>query len=149
MRKPAEIRAALAAAIPYLAQNPEALHVVIESGTVLASAAGSDSFEYEYTATLLIEEFSGDEDQVFVTLVRYLRAHQVEWLLNPQRMTDALTFEADVLNAGSVDLLIRIKLTERVIEGEDGALEHPEEPIFEEVWPPVPAGSSRREGDVS
>lgn len=128
MKKPASLRATLEKAIPYIKHNPEQFHAYIEAGNVLASAAASNSFEYEFTLTLLLEAYSGDGDIVFLTIVRWLREHQIETLLNPEKMADALSFEVDIINDKTVDILIKLKLSERVIVDESGKMDHPPEP---------------------
>lgn len=135
MIKPASLRAALEKAIPYIKRNPEKLHAYVEAGNVLATAAASNSFEYDFTLVMLLEAYSGNGDMIFLTIVRWLREHQIETLLNPEKMADALSFDVDIINDKTVDILIKLQLTERVIVDETGKMDHPPEPVFADRHP--------------
>ncbi|MDR2925883.1 MAG: phage tail protein [Azoarcus sp.] len=114
MIKPDSLRAALAAAVPELAQNPEALHVRIERGEIHSTMHGGLSFEYQYDLIALVTDYAGHADMLFLPIVAWLWSAQPDILLNPARRAD-FSFEVDVLDAGKADIEIRLaKLTERV-----------------------------------
>ena len=114
MNKPDSLRRLLASAVPYLKRDPDKLHIFIDEGRVAATAAPSLSFEYAYTLNAIVTDFAGHPDTLMVPILDWLKRHQPEMLLNPDRMRDGFTFEADILNHKTVDLSIKLKLTERV-----------------------------------
>ena len=115
MIKPASLRAALAAAVPYLARNPEALHVRIESGEIHSTMSGGLSYEYQFDIVALVTDYAGPADLLFLPIVAWLQQAQPDILLNPNRRAD-FSFEVDVLDAEKCDIEIRLaKLTERVV----------------------------------
>jgi hypothetical protein len=114
MLKPASLRAALTAASPYLAQNPEALSVRIERGEIHSTMHGGLSFEYQYDLIALVTDYADHADMLFLPIIAWLRTAQPDILLNPDRRSD-FAFEVDVLDAKKCDIEIRLsKLTERV-----------------------------------
>ncbi|MDR1463640.1 MAG: phage tail protein [Azoarcus sp.] len=115
MIKPASLRAALAAAVPWIARNPECLSVRIERGEIHSTMAGGLSFEYQYDLVALITDYAGPADMLFLPVVAWLHDAQPDILLNPARRQD-FAFEVDVLDSKKSDVEIRLaKLTERVV----------------------------------
>lgn len=149
MDKPARLRAALKAALPELARNPDTLQLFVESGQLAATAGASLSWEYRYTLVVLVTDYTGSPDPVILTLLTWLRQHQPELLQNRERLQDGLRFDVDILKHGCVDLQVKLKLTERVIvtvdpEQQRRILSHPPEPVLlppaaSDDWPMVPA----------
>jgi hypothetical protein len=84
---------------------------------------------------VLLTDFAGHPDSVFIPVLEWLRRQQPELLTNLERGKDAIAFEADILDGGKVDMSLKLPLTERVIVKrlDDGSLDisHPEEPDFE------------------
>lgn len=115
MRKPASLRAALVAALPDLARDPERLLVFIDAGSVQSTCAPGLSYETAYTLNLILTDFAGDPLVVWVAVLIWARVHQSELLDNPDRRQAGITFEADILDHDSCDLSIKLQLTERVI----------------------------------
>ncbi|CAN0621045.1 Tail completion protein R (GpR) [Burkholderia multivorans] len=114
MIKPASARAALEAAIPSLAGNPDKLTVFIDSGTIAATGTRSLSFEYRYTLNLILLDFAGNADDVMIALVEWARANQPDIVTNWDQRDSGITFECDVLDNATVDLSIKLKLAEGV-----------------------------------
>ncbi|MCL1861845.1 MAG: phage tail protein [Proteobacteria bacterium] len=115
MIKPESLRAALSAACPELARNPEMLSVRIERGEVHSTMHGGLSFEYQYDLVVLVMDYAGHADMLFLPIVAWLQEEQPDILLNPDRRQD-FAFEVDVLDAGKCDIEIHLaKLTERVV----------------------------------
>ncbi|ACO73403.1 hypothetical protein LHK_02593 [Laribacter hongkongensis HLHK9] len=147
MDKPARLRAALKAALPELANRPDALQLFVESGRLAATAGASLSWEYRYTLVVLVTDYTGSPDPVMLTLLTWLRQHQPDLLQNRERLQDGLRFDVDILKHGCVDLQVKLKLTERVIvtvdpEQQRRLLSHPPEPVppaASDDWPMVPA----------
>lgn len=113
MIKPNALRAALCAAIPVLDANPDMLRMWVDKGRIMARAAAANrAFEYRYTLNLVIENWSGEECVVFLALNEWLSAQQPDLLT--QSGEGGYAFEADIIDADSVDLSIELPLTEAV-----------------------------------
>lgn len=144
MLKPASLRAALTAALPDLATHADRLLVFIDEGSVRCTAAESLSFEYGYTLRVVVTDYAQHADTVIVPLLRWVATHQPDLLANYDRHPDGITFEADLLSHGAMDLSIMLKLTERVVVGANkpgpGLIAHhvPEPPLdpydYVETW---------------
>lgn len=135
MNKPNSLREHLLTAVAGLKKNPDRLLIFIDTGSVRCTAAKGLSFEYTYTLQVLLTDFAGHPDNVFIPVLEWLRRQQPELLTNLERGKDAIAFEADILDGGKVDMSLKLPLTERVIVKRlgDGSLDisHPEEPDFE------------------
>lgn len=146
MMKPASLREALTAAVPDLARNPEKLHIFVDEGRVVATGARSLSFEYQYTLTMIVVDFGDSSNAIMVPLLAWLRVNQSELFFNPDLQRNGVRFEADILNHDTVDLAIKVPLTERVtVKVADGGYQvtHQTEPVNEgddpASWlPPAP-----------
>jgi hypothetical protein len=135
MDKANSVRAALNAALPDLVTNPEKLKVFADAGKIVASMAASDSFDYQYTLNVILLDFTGDADMVFLALVKWMRANQPDMLLAVDKRDTALTYEADFNDDTSVDLSIKLALTESVVANADGTVTHVVEPVCDgDVW---------------
>ena len=126
MIKPASLRAALAAACPWLHQNPENLHVFVEDGQVRCTQAGGISFEYVYTMSLIVTDYADNPDLVMTPIVAWLRWQQPDMLENFDKQRKNFEFAVDYLDHDKCDIEIKLReLTERVLvtrapaEGED------------------------------
>lgn len=132
MKKPASLRAALVAALPQLATDPDKLLVFIDAGSLHASYAPGLSYEYAYTLNLVLTDYAGDPDAVMVPLLMWVRVNQSELMDNVDQRQSGISFEADILDNDSCDLSIKLALTERVIVNDNGAgvltITHPDEP---------------------
>lgn len=115
MQKLHALRAHLTAATPFLAANPDKLSVFVERGRVVCAGAGSLSFEYAFTARIVILDFAGHADAVMVPLLAWIKRNQVDVFENPDRRGSAIRFEAELLNQETADLSIEVDLTEAVI----------------------------------
>lgn len=138
MDKIISLREHLTAKVSRLSQDPDRMLVFVDKGK-LASKGATLSFEYQYTAHVIITEFAGHADEVIVPVI--------EWYKRNQPDTDiqaGLRFEADILNHTSVDLSLYLDLTERVIvtqdaEGQVTDVHHCGEPVVDTriiPWPP-------------
>ncbi|MFM0699526.1 phage tail protein [Paraburkholderia sediminicola] len=121
MIKPASLRAALVAAIPSLATDPERLTVFIDAGHIAGTGTRTPSFEYRYTAHALVMDFAGEADHVFIAIVEWARANQPDLVTNADQRESGITFEADILNNQTVDLSIKLQLTESVVVSTDAS----------------------------
>lgn len=135
MIKPASLRAAIAAAVPDLAANPDKFLVFADAGALAAAGTKSLSFEYRYTLNLILTDFAGDPDAVMIALLAWVQRNQSDLLNNPSTRSSAITFEVDHLNNTTCDLSIKLPLAESVMVtiGADGRpiAKHKEEPVPE------------------
>jgi hypothetical protein len=135
MNKANSLRTALTAAVPSLATDPDKLLVFIDAGNIIATGAASGSFDYAYTLNVMLLDFAGDADIVFAALVAWISRNESDLLTNDDLRKSGITFEADQLTQTTVDLSIKIKLTESVVIGvdEQGAqtITHVDEPVPE------------------
>ncbi|MDR1350909.1 MAG: phage tail protein [Zoogloeaceae bacterium] len=116
MNKPASLRAALAAACPWLAQNPENLHVFVEDGTVRSTQSGGISCEYAYTLTVIITDYAANPDLLLIPIVAWLRWQQPDMLENFDKQRENFTFSVDYLDNDRSDIEIKLKeISERVV----------------------------------
>ncbi|MEN3787379.1 phage tail protein [Aeromonas veronii] len=141
MEKPKQIRELLQQSVPQLGQNPERLILTIGEGQIVATGATSLSFEWQYQLEIGVVDFAGHPDMLLIPLLAWLRQHQPELFTNPDRRENAIKLQAEVLAGDLYDLLITIKLTERVIvkKTEQGiSWEHvpepPEDPYDGITW---------------
>lgn len=132
MIKPASLRQALTLAAPTLQRDPDHLLVWINQGALVATPAQTLSFEYRYRLNVILTDYAGEVDPLFVALLNWVKSHQPD-LLHPFAAHDnGITFEVDLLNHTSCDVSLALPLTERVIvtTRSDGShqIEHAQEP---------------------
>jgi len=113
MQKPDHLRAHLIHALPELQHHPDKLLLFVDEGHIIATGVPGLSFEYRYTLTIILTDYTGSPDAVMVPLLDWLHVHQNELLMNPDRR-ESIRFEADILANHQVDLQIQLPLTERV-----------------------------------
>lgn len=119
MIKPASVRRALVAAIPTLAYNPDKLTIFIDQGFIAATGARSSSFEYRYVLNVLLLDYAGDADDIFIALIDWVRQHQEDLVSNDDERSSGMTFEIDVLDNATADVSIKLHLTENVVVSVD------------------------------
>ena len=144
MMKATSLREALTVAVPYLAAHPDALHVFVDEGNVVGTGARSLGFEYRYTLTLIVTDYPDSADTVVVPVLAWLRTNQPDAFTNPDKREDAFKFEAEILTHDTVDISIKLQLTERVtvkVDANGYQVEHHPEPINENddpaTWRPA------------
>lgn len=115
MKKLNSIKDTLLKKIPYLGNNPEKLYLFVDDGGIFATNEPSLSYEYIYSLNIILEAFPGDQNVVFAVVVEWVKQHQPDILTNPDKRTNGICFEADILNSQSANISIDLKLTERVI----------------------------------
>lgn len=140
MNKPQSLRTALNKAVPYVAANPDRLHLFVDSGSVVATSATSISWEYRYTLNVVITDFTGDQNLLMAPVLFWLGVNQPDALQNASERERLFTFEADILGNDRCDISMNLKLTERVIVKEvDGVMSV-------EAVPEPPAPDDAEEG---
>lgn len=115
MLKPGSLRAHLTAATPELKRDPDKVSIYVRNGHLVAAGADTLSFEYRYILTVVVLDYAGNPDAVFVPLLAWLRIQQPEIMDNTALREKAVRFEVEYLNAETVDISIEIDLTEAVI----------------------------------
>lgn len=123
MLKPASLRDHLTRALPDLARDPEKLMVLVPEGSIQSTLTDSLSYEYGYTLRLILLDFATHADAVMAPLLIWLRTHQSDLLDNPEKRAKAIRFSAEFLSTTTMDLVIDLDLTERVL-----ARPRPEQP---------------------
>lgn len=137
MNKLKSLRDYLLANIPTLAQNPESLLIFADKGKVISNSL-SLSFEYDYTVNLIVTDFAGDANIVMVSVLAWYKQNQQDKVF-----PCSIDFEAEILDHQSVDLSLKLPLTERVIvtvdtEGNITDMHRCDEPVIDtEIinWP--------------
>lgn len=114
MKKLHRLRAHLINAVPALANDPERLLTFVEEGSIEFHRGPNLTHEYQFTAQLVLTDFSADLDTIIVPLLYWLAEYQPD--ADPN---EALSFEAEILSHQSVDVALRVKLTERVLSKVD------------------------------
>lgn len=125
MYKPASLRAHLTDANPDLRQNPENLIVFADEGHIVATGTASLSFEYRYRLNIIIIDYSGDSNALMVPMLAWIAVHQIDLVDNDEKRKTGISFEVDINNHETIDLSIKLDLTERVIvkRGDQGRLD--------------------------
>ncbi len=121
MNKLDSLRTALATALPELADNPDRLLVFADKGQLAATAASGSSWEYRYTASLVLTDFAGDVDQVMRTALVWVATHQPDLLANAATTGSVVRFEAEILDNSQIDLSLALDLSEPVTASADGS----------------------------
>lgn len=117
MEKIDSLRAALTAAMPDIADQPDRLRLWIDQGAVRAPMTISHGFAYTFRLNILIIEMACDIRIPTLAIVSWLRVNQPA-ALAPN--ADAFAFDVDILDTQAVDLLIAIDLTQNVDVTMDG-----------------------------
>lgn len=130
MKKLISLRKHLSDGVQELKDNPEKLVAFIEKGeTHNTPRENSLSFEYRYTATLVITDFIGSADTLILPILAWLRYNQAD-----RADSKSLDFIAELLDNDSVDIEIKVELSEAVsvTSNPNGTVtaSHNPEPIF-------------------
>jgi hypothetical protein len=138
MNKPQSLRSALNKSVPYVADNPDRLHLFVDSGQLVATSAASLSWEYRYTLNVVITDFTGDQNLLMAPVLLWLRENQPDALQNSEAREKLFSFEVDILANDRCDISMDLKLTERVIATVENGKAHieamPEPDAPEEFW---------------
>lgn len=133
MEKPTSLRAALTAADPQLARDPDRLNMWVTEGRVRAPMTAARGFTWEYTLNITITDMTTHPSVLFLAINDWCRPNQPDLLT--ALANAGYGFEADIIDPNTVDLHITLKLSEQVdlITNTDGtlALQHLAEPDME------------------
>lgn len=148
MIKPDSLRAALVAAAPVLASNPDTLRMWVERGKIVCRNGASLHHEYRYTLSVVIIGWTGPADALILAINRWLLTQQPD-LLSAGR-DETFSFDVDIIDSSTIDLALELQLSEAVsvMDAGGGQFELtylPEQsPLFAEAVldpPPVPLTS--------
>ncbi len=151
MRKADSLRAWLTACIPSLKAQPDRLQIFVEGGHVVARKSRTLSFVYQYTAKVLVTDFTGDADHLFIPVLAWIEREQPELL--QRQDSQPFGFEAELLDSDVSDVEVSIDLTEPVIvtprpDGSGYDAEHPPAPDFADKFAGVAASFLQGFGNV-
>ncbi|MFC3579536.1 phage tail protein [Sphingomonas hylomeconis] len=135
MKKPESLKALLLASVPGLKDKPENLSMFIDKGRIAARNTGSLSFEYRYTVNVVVQDYAGDVDALFVPLLSWVAERQPDLLERDQQ--EPFSFESEILDGDLADVSVDLELTERVkVARTDGGLvvTHLDEPSREDEF---------------
>lgn len=138
MNKPQSLRSALNKSVAYVADNPDRLHLFVDSGQLVSTSAASLSWEYRYTLNVVITDFTGDQNLLMAPVLLWLRENQPDALQNSDARENLFSFEVDILGNDRCDISMDLKLTERVVattvDGKISIEAVPEPEVPEEFW---------------
>lgn len=129
MLKIAALRATLESALPELRSDPTRLRMWIERGTAQARMTASLDFDFSFTLNVLVIELSTDVSVLAFAAIQWMRDNQPDLLAHA---TDAFSFDADILDNGTADVLLQLTLTQGVGVARDGdgyRIEYLPEPV--------------------
>ena len=118
MQKPADLRAAITAAYPEFARDPDRLNMWVEHGRVRSPMVPNRGFTAEYTLNITIVSMTGDPNVIFLAINDWLRANQPD-LASPAP-NSGYEFEADIVDQQTIDLHVMLKLTEQIASMPNG-----------------------------
>lgn len=121
MKKLTALRQHLIRALPTLQRDPDHLLTFIEDGTITFTRGPNLTHEWQYCAQLVFVDFAQDTDVLTTALIQWLRIYEPD-----QPPEEAISIEAEITSETSCDLLLRVRLSERVIvsmNAEKGILE--------------------------
>ena len=138
MNKPERFRAALLAALPDLANDPQRLSIFVEKGKLVANGTRGAGWQYSYQLTAMLQDFAGDMDTLAMAVAAWVAVEQPDMLKNPAQAERGIRFECELMTAELADVVIEIDLTEAVYAGGEGGFEHtaepPADPTGEWLW---------------
>lgn len=115
MYKPMSLQKAITDAVPDLGRHPEMMRMFIDNGKLASTLSTSLSFENQYTLNIVVTEFTGDIEQLFVPIQAWLRIHQADIMTNDEGRKNGFTYFVDFNSNNSADISISLLLTERTI----------------------------------
>lgn len=151
MLKAELMRQAIVAHQAWFVDNPDSLEVYVTKGNVVAGGGASPSFAYHYELNVLAMDYPGSLDDLAIPVLAWARRHQPALLFNPQRREKGISFDAEILNNDTADILFVINASEMVIVNFDDAGKpvavHRDEPQNSALFPPDETWSQLIVGD--
>ncbi len=136
MKKPAQLRAALKAALSPrhpLATDPDFLQLVITELHPACTAAPGRSFENRYQLELTFLGFSGDVLEIQIPMMVWLERWQPDLLTSPEAAAAGIRITAIPHDDDTSDIMIVLKMSEKIAfrprEGGGYDVGYAEEPV--------------------
>lgn len=111
MNKIDSLRASIVEALPELSGDPSRLRMWVDRGTAKSQQTASLSFGFDYRLNILVIEMAADIALLAVALFRWMRINEPH-LLTPG--ADGFSFDADMLDNRTADILIQIDVRQNV-----------------------------------
>lgn len=115
MKKPADLRAHLERSVACLKAEPDKLSVYIERGAIASRIGGGMSFEYRYDLVLVVTDFADHADTLMIPILAWIAVNQTDLMQHPERIEQAIKFQAELIDHDKADIEITIALTEAVV----------------------------------
>lgn len=115
MKKPLDLREHLETTVPSLKADPDKLHIFIERGAIASRLGGGMSFEYRYDLVLIVTDYADHADSLIIPLLAWISINQPDLMQHPERIEQAIKFEAELIDHDKVDLQLTLALTESVV----------------------------------
>lgn len=133
MKKPQSLRNFLIESVPHLQANPEQLHLFVDGGNLAGRLETSLTYQNQYKLNILVLDLAADPASVFVPLLAWVQKNQTDIDVK------TITYDAEIISNGVVDLSITVPLTENVVVNIDDnsqySLQYPAEPTPDYLIP--------------
>lgn len=108
MQKMKSLRKTLNDAVPQLLNNPEMMRIFADEGNIDARLAASLSHEKKYTLNVIVCDFVGDPDLIFVPVAAWLRENQPDICTLDEGRKKGYRFQMDLNDGDNVDISISL-----------------------------------------
>ena len=109
MQKMKSLRKALNDAVPQILNNPEMMRIFADEGNIDARLADSLSHEKNYTLNVIVCDFVGDPDLIFVPVAVWLRENQPDICTLDEGRKKGYRFQMDLNDGDNVDISISLQ----------------------------------------
>ena len=117
MRKIDTLRAAILAKLPELKRDPDRVRMWIERGSAKSTQTEGRGLVSAFQLNVLIVEMASDMHILFLAVFEWMRVNQPS-LMMPG--SEAIGFDADILDNSTADVLLQIQLDQAVGATPDG-----------------------------
>ncbi len=111
MIKPEGLQRLLLASVPQLGEDATKLQMFVDKGRIAARRGATLGYEEHYTLSIVVQEFGGDVDRLFVPIVAWVAEQQPNLL----DKGEPFTFSTEILDSGTCDIQIDLELSELVL----------------------------------
>lgn len=118
MRKIDTLKDAIFACLPELKRDPDRIRIWIERGTAKSTQTDSRAMTSAFQLNVLIVEMASDMHVLFLAIFEWMRVNQPD-LLTPTG--EAISFDADILDNRTADVLLQLQLDQAVGAAPDGS----------------------------
>ncbi len=110
MNKPDGLNRLLLMSVPALKKDPTKLQMFVDRGGIHARRGTTLGYEERYTLSIVVQEYAGDVDDLFVPILAWIAEQQPDLL----DKGEPFTFEAEMLDEMTCDIEISLALSEMV-----------------------------------